>query len=299
MEKYCLLCNSNSLNKVIDELRDSKSQLVYQCDNCNHMQIWPRETPEELKAYYSKDSQAKSVFEDIDIDKIHNNALSDIRRRINYLNKYYSKNQRLLEIGSGYGSFISAAQSESFSVEGFEISDSRRTVAKNRYNVELHDIDLTKNNLLDFENRYDGIVSFHVLEHIIELKQFLSNVKLLTKKNSVILFEVPNLDDKLLGSCESYNNFYWQNAHVSYFNKSSLTKLFKDNNFKIVDFIGAQRYSIKNSFNWILNGKPELNAPTFMLEDQYKWVDTFYKNKLESDLTCDTITIVVENIGGE
>ena len=59
-----------------------------------------------------------------------------------------------------------------------------------------------------------------------------------------------------------------------------------------VNIKGIQRYGIENFMNWKLTGKPQLENPTFSLPDEYRWIDSFYKNKIEKLLKSDTIIAI-------
>ena len=111
------------------------------------------------------------------------------------------------------------------------------------------------------------------------------------KKNGKLIVEVPNIDDVQLSDNENYEKFYWQRGHIHYFNPKQLKFVFKSTGLK-TQIIGIQRYSIENMFNWKLTNKPQLNLPSYNLVGTYNWIDSFYKEKLETELKCDTIIAV-------
>lgn len=290
----CIICQKDSFDVIKTGVRTDLFRKVYKCKKCGHLQLRDLPNSQELCDYYSKDTQAKEIFSEISLSKILKNAKPDNERRFNLLNQYFDHEMSLLEIGSGYGMFIKYCKDAGVSITGYEISEERRNAALSEYDVTLKNRDISTDIVLEEQECFDGIVAFHVLEHIVDIRKFLGNIGRLLNPNGKVIFEVPNSDDYLLSECQAYNNFYWQPAHVSYFNKATLSYALDLYGYKIVDLVGVQRYSVRNSYNWILNGKPELDAPTFAESEALEWLDEYYKNKLISELKCDTLIVVAE-----
>lgn len=293
----CIICQKDSFDVIKTGVRTDLFRKVYKCNNCGHLQLRNLLNSQELQEYYSKDMQAKEIFAEISLSNIFANARSDIERRFNLLSKYFDSESNLLEIGSGYGMFIKYCNDAGVSITGYEISDERRKSALSEYKVTLKNHDISTGLVLEEQECFDGIVAFHVLEHIVDIGNFLKNIAKLLSLNGKVIFEVPNSDDYLLSECEAYSNFYWQPAHVSYFNKNTLSYALDLFGYKIVDLVGVQRYSIRNSYNWILNKKPELETPTFNESNSLDWLDEYYKSRLISEFKCDTLVVVAEKKG--
>ncbi|MCH4889289.1 methyltransferase domain-containing protein [Acidaminobacter sp. JC074] len=294
MEKNCLICHSNNFQLVKETLRDSDKQSVYICNNCNHIQLHPIYTDDEAKDFYSNNKQAKTIYKIIDMDLIEKKATADTKRRLELLKKEFHQKSSIFEIGSGYGTFINEALANQFNVVGCELGDDRRKIAKERYNVDLLDIDITHPDMVQHLSKYDGILLFHVLEHIIDLDKFVNSLKFITHNKSKIIIEVPNADDLLVKSCKEYSDFYYQSAHVSYFTKDILIDYFENRGFRLISASGIQRYSIENTFNWLINKQPQITNTSFNLCNEYQWLESYFKSYLTDNFISDTIILIFE-----
>jgi len=283
----CNLCNHKKFVTVSKKVRDSKKSKIIQCTKCNNIQLEPIPTIEEDKKFYNKNLQMKNIKIKFQINKLKKKSQEDTKRRIKFISKFLKKDSKILEIGSGYGFFLEGMQKHGYEIEGIEVSKERLEYAKKK-KLKIFDI-----NLLDDSStilkKYDLIVSFHVLEHIVDPKKFLKEIRTMLKSKGKIIFEVPNSNDYQLKLNSKYNEWYWQRAHINYYHPKTLSKLLKNSGFKNIQIQGIQRYSIENMFNWKLNQTPQKLDPVFSLTEPYKWIENFYKSKLEKSLISDTI----------
>lgn len=220
---------------------------------------------------------------------------TDIMRRAEYVKKIVGdqKNKQILDIGTGYGFFVEHMEKQGYKIEGIEIGRARREVAERICFSPIYSYNLVDELPDKMVSRYDIIVLFQVLEHIVSVNTFLKNIYKMMTKDAVLIIEVPNVDDHMLKISSSYNNFFWQKAHVSYFSSETLRKVLIQCGFNNINIHGVQRYSIKNSMNWLLNGKPQLKNPSYIIESELSWIDNYYKNKLSESLKSDTLLATV------
>jgi len=282
----CLICNTSNFIQKATMVRDSKKHKILKCNNCTYLQLFPIPTKEELKKYNDENLQDKNIEYFGTISDHRKKSLEDTTRRVCFLKKHVKKKSKILEIGSGHGFFLEAMRKEGYDVTGVEISKEKKKILKKVTNIEILDINIGEQTP-DIK-KVDVIVLFHVLEHIDDPIKFLENLKKLLKKDGMVIIEVPNSDDHLLQNI-AYQKWYWQLAHISYFNPKTLKKSLKIAKYKKIKIQGIQRYSIENMFNWRLNGKPQLDNPSYNLDLKYKWLENFYKTNLEKNLQSDTI----------
>lgn len=102
---------------------------------------------------------------------------------------------RILEVGCGFGSFISSALKLGFNAQGIELNLSAVEVAKQN--------NLPVNNMLveEFAEQYpesqDLVCSFQVLEHIPQPKMFIESCIKILKPGGKLIFCVPNSESFL------------------------------------------------------------------------------------------------------
>ena len=213
--------------------------------------------------------------------------MTDNTRRAELVSKIITKRSRILEIGSGHGFFLDIMKKNGYDITGSEISKEKRKYSKKVTKVPVLDINI--NEKIPITKSFDIVVLFHVLEHITDPVILLKNIKKLLKPKGKVLVEVPNCDDFHLGLNKFYKEFYWQRAHIHYFNPKSLKTMINLGGFKSIKITGVQRYSIENFFNWILTNKPQIENPTFSLSSELNRIDESWKKYLERNLICDTL----------
>lgn len=282
----CVICQNKKFRNISKNIRDSKKHKVKMCMKCGHHQLFPMPSELEDKEFYDENKQSKNIQINFKIPLLRERSKEDTYRRIEFVKKVVSKNSKILDIGSGYGFFIGGMFKEKFDVTGIEVSKERRKISKKISNAPVINVNL--NNSTDIE-KYDFVVIFHVLEHLVNPVDFLKKVKKIMKPKGKILIEVPNLKDFQLCQNKFYRNWYWQRAHLHYFSPKALKKILTKSGFKKIKIQGIQRYGIENMFNWKINGVPQTEIPSFSIEEEYRWIEEFYKKTLEKELTSDTI----------
>ena len=61
---------------------------------------------------------------------------------------------------------------------------------------------------------------------------------------------------------------------------------------KNVRILAVQRYSLENMFYWLLFKKPQIKNPSFKLNENYNWLENYFKKYLSKELTSDTIIAI-------
>lgn len=293
VNKFCILCKHSKFKIVSSQVRDSKYHKVIKCLKCDHVQLYPIPTPEEDKEFYDKEMQSVGIKYFFSLNELRRLSISDVNRRSvliqKTIQKTIQKNKKILEIGSGDGFFLEKMQNYGYKMTGIEVSKQRRTKSRKTTNVNVLDIDLVQN--VPNIGSFDGIVLFHVLEHIRDPINFLKNILKLLKPRGKLIVEVPNFNDFQIKLNNAYRDWQYQRAHIHYFTPNILKYVFTQAGLK-VNVIGVQRYSIENMFSWKLTGKPQISNPTFSLTKEYEWIEKHYKIQLENNLTSDTIVAI-------
>jgi SAM-dependent methyltransferase len=180
-----------------------------------------------------------------------------------------------------------------YDITGIEISKTRRNISKKLSSCNVLNLNLLSNEI-NHNKKYDKIVLFHVLEHISNPKLFLINIKKMMLPGGQIFVEVPNLDDFQLETNPNYKKWFWQRAHLSYFSKDLLQKLFRICEFKKIKIFGIQRYGIDNMINWQIRKKPQLLVSKKIIPDELDWLNIHYKHNLEKKLNSDTLFLIAQ-----
>ena len=293
IKKKCILCKNEKFRLISKKTRDSKKHKIIRCLKCDHIQLFPVPTLNDEKKFYDENLQDKNINDVGSIKRARRKMMPDNTRRAELVSKIITKRSRILEIGSGHGFFLDIMKKNGYDITGFEISKEKRKYSKKVTKVPVLDINI--NEKIPTVKPFDIVVLFHTLEHIIDPVILLKNIKKLLKPKGKVLVEVPNCDDFHLGLNKFYKEFYWERAHIHYFNSKSLKTVTNLGGFKDIKITGVQRYSIGNFFHWRLKNKPQMENPTYSLSGELNWLDESYKKYLERNLICDTL-ISIANI---
>lgn len=193
---------------------------------------FPKPSVEKLPSYYESDDYIshtdgkRSLFEKM-YHLIKNIALKNKVKLINV----QSKKGKLLDIGAGTGDFLVVAKNDGWHTIGIEPSAKAKTIALNK-GVNFVD------NLSDLEDHsFDVITMWHVLEHVPNLDEYLSELKRLLKPSGTILIAVPNFKSF---DAEYYGKFwaaYDVPRHIWHFSKIAIGKLFAEKKMKLVEVL--------------------------------------------------------------
>jgi len=294
-EFFCILCGSSKYEFLRKGVRDCSDVEVVKCNSCSHIQLYPLQSVETETEYYNRDEQMKALIPEID-ERIIQRNMPWIEQQIERYSTYIIQSRTLLEIGSGYGSFIAEIRKRwSKNADGIELGEKRRYFAEKYENIKLYSLNLLTDEIpVDMRHKYDLIVSFHVLEHIIKPNLFLEKLGELLCHGGSVVFEVPNVDERFLKECEEYKQFKWLRAHVSYFSKETLHELLKRNGFSEIEIKGVQNYSIENHIHWMRNRKPSLETIQIRHPDNLEWINRIYKEILEKEMQGDALMVVAK-----
>jgi len=220
---------------------------VVKCNVCDLVYLNPIMTDEEYIRFYNNDEQRKyatSITKETE-EQYRLKVSKDDRRRADIVRTIVPPNGKVLDVGTGNSNFISLVNG----AVGIDINEGRVKGAQKR------GLDVRFCDIFDWESKVDCITLFHVLEHIPEPASFLYRVSKILDDSGHLIIEVPNVDDFLL-KLDVYKNFYFQNAHVSYFTPKTLKRLLKQEGFLVSGEVRLQRYSFDNHLHWFIKGSP-------------------------------------------
>ena len=193
---------------------------------------FPKPSPEKLPSYYESEDYIshtdgkRSLFEKI----YHFIKGIALKNKLKLINANVAKG-KLLDIGAGTGDFLVTAQKDGWQTIGIEPSAKAKAIAV-RKGVTFAD------NLSDLENEsFDVITMWHVLEHVPNLDEYLSELKRLIKPTGTIVIAVPNFKS----FDANYYGKYWAAfdvpRHIWHFSKTTIEKLFAEKGMKLTQVL--------------------------------------------------------------
>ncbi len=294
----CMLCKGDKYEVVKDVLRGGyTANKAVRCKICGMQQLFPLPTVEEDKAYYDKNEHDKSITPDFGIEELFNKFKYQNESRVNYLLEYgIDKSWKMLDIACGYGFFISLMRQRGYIFDGLEISCDRKKYCMERNpDAKIYDLNLLEEDPGELEGQYDLITMFHVLEHLTSPVLYLERVKRMLKKNGLLVIELPNVSNLMMEASPAFNDFFYFRDHVAYYSPQHLATVLEKSGFEIITVKGNQLYGLTNHYNWIVNGTPEREAPSYETCDPLKWLEKMYKDTLDIQIRSEYMYAIAVN----
>lgn len=231
--KKCPICQSKKLVQefsCVDETVSRETFQISKCEECGFLFTNNIPKKEEIGKYYQSEEYIS-----------HTNSSEGLFNKLYKLIRFITLKQKvrllgketgvLLEYGSGTGELLAACHEKGWECTGVEPEEKAREKARENHNLEL--IDTSEK--IDFsENSIDRIMMWHVLEHIPDLHETLSNFKRWLKKEGMMLIAVPN--HKSWDAKHYKENWaaYDVPRHLYHFDKNSMKILLNHFNLEII-----------------------------------------------------------------
>ena len=296
----CLLCGRRGRwgEVLSDRLRDEPAGRfrVVRCGGCEHAQLSPLPSAREDRAFYAADRQTKNIMGSVQVDLERRKAGADTRRRLALLTRTCAPGSaRVLDVGSGYGFFVDAAVVAGYDAVGLDPSDERIAQARTGCRGTLLHGVLNAAFAKRWAGAFGWVLMSHVVEHVADPVGCLRLARRLLAPGGALVVEAPNLDDALLAEAPAYRAFYWQRAHLSYFDPAGLSSAFRRAGWATVRMRGVQRYGLRNLLHWLDQARPQLERPEYeTAEPLLQGLEARYKAGRERALTCDTLIAVAQ-----
>lgn len=197
----------------------------------------PEPSSENLGKYYESESyishtDSRHSF----FDKIYQLVKSiTINQKVKLIEKQLateSQQKTILDIGCGTGNFLVACQNKGWMVSGIEPNKKATLISEIKLNTTI------LSDISQFNNeQFDCITMWHVLEHVPDLKNYISSLKRLLKPEGTLIIAVPN--HKSFDA--NYYGKFWAAfdvpRHLWHFSKKSIRMLFEKEQMKVVKML--------------------------------------------------------------
>ncbi len=244
--------NNKTRDKKIRVIKDLKTKIIFLEKNLN-----------SINTYNSKNNYRDSLRKknrigkkkDTDIKlikgKIRLPIIEDDFRRSNQFKRYF-KNKNILDYGCGWGGFLRNIKNYK-SLSGIELR--KKCIKHIKNNISKIKI---SDNLENFDQKFDLITMFHVLEHMPYQIDILKTLKSKLKNKGKIILEVPHAEDFLIlqDELKEFKNFTFLSEHLILHTVNSLKTILLKSGFKKIKIQYYQRYNFSNHLGWFLKRKP-------------------------------------------
>jgi SAM-dependent methyltransferase len=206
--------------------REGEFQMV-RCASCQFIYLNPRPTGEAILRFY----QDYLPEGEPSVEAWQRMMQSIFKKAANLIDQYKKKG-RLLDVGAGFGFFLSEVKERGWMVEGVEISQKAIDYAKHCLGLTLHRGPLEK---IGFpENAFDVVSGFYVIEHLLQPMEFLQECYRILKPGGLLLLRYPHTTPikNLLRFLGIKNRLYDLPAHLSDFSPEMIQRCMEREGFK-------------------------------------------------------------------
>lgn len=212
--------------KIKDEAF-TKEEFGLKRDKNGILQTYQR--PQNLSRYYdfggyiSHQSERKNL-----ITKIYNLVKQYMfKTKLNLLKQNHNQLKSVLDYGCGTGEFVNYLEKQHIKAEGFEPTSVAFQKAK-KNGICVH------NDIKTIAHTFDAITLFHVLEHVEDYEETISELLKRLKPKGIIAIAVPNY--------KSYDANYYKEKwaawdvprHLWHFSKTDIENIAKRNKLKVI-----------------------------------------------------------------
>jgi SAM-dependent methyltransferase len=230
-EINCPLCESS---KGIPIHREGSFQMV-KCRCCQFIYLNPRPTNGALHEFY----QQYLPEEELSIEAWQRMMDPVFKRAARLLQRFKAKG-RLMDVGTGFGFFLSEMKKRGWEITGVEISQRGLNYARDRLGVNVYPGPLEKAGLP--ERYFDAVTAFYVVEHLPDPTVFLKECHRILKPGGLLLLRYPHTTPikNLLRLLGIENRLYDLPAHLSDFSPETVQRLLERVGFDSCEhFIGG------------------------------------------------------------
>jgi 2-polyprenyl-3-methyl-5-hydroxy-6-metoxy-1,4-benzoquinol methylase len=268
-----------------DRTRDVENLNVWKDINSGVIYIDEFYTGDEtyIKGSYREDEAFEFKIQRPDFERN-----TDAQRRFKSNLKFVA-GKKIADFGCGSGDFLKLVQPHCNELIGIELQQN--------YIDELNSEGVPCTNNLDTikDGSLDVILLFHVLEHLPNPLETLSDLMQKVESGGHILIEVPHANDLLLSAvdCENFKQFTLWSQHLVLHTRESLRKTLKAVGLEDIQIEGVQRYPLSNHLNWLANGKPGGHKSSLSSLDSDALIDA-YQNSLARIDATDTLVAIAK-----
>jgi 2-polyprenyl-3-methyl-5-hydroxy-6-metoxy-1,4-benzoquinol methylase len=236
--KQCLICGNDKFTEFLvckDHFLTNETFKIVKCSSCGFAFINPRPEKDQLQKYYesieyiSHSGTSKGI-----INTVYKKVRRYTHKKKFKLVSNYAKGNSILDIGCGSGELLSLFKENNWKTFGIEPNDNARNFAISEYGLNVNN----EESISGISNKsIDVVTMWHVLEHVSELNERISEIKRTLKENGVLFVAVPN---NISYDAEYYKEFwaaYDVPRHLYHFTPDTIKKLLEKYKFSIIEML--------------------------------------------------------------
>lgn len=221
-KQYCKICGSGN----ISELSISQWKYFF-CKSCEivYLQEFPNE--DQLNKYYQNNYQITSDnYAETEYRRIF--RIPEQLKLISEISRYKPLPAKLLDFGCDKGYFLDEARRYGYSVIGVESSKSAMEYSKK---IKIECVPM----LNDVRDNQDIVVLWHSIEHLMDPKATMEEIRKKMNDDGYIFIRVPDFECVYRKLFSSKWIWFQPDRHYWHFSKKSIAALLEQSGFEIIN----------------------------------------------------------------
>lgn len=260
----CPSCNSNNYSKYISSnvskvsvdkysagSDDKLSEDLSKCLDCDLIYMNPQPEINSIISGYSEAIDENFISQDI-----FRITSSEKYIKMMLKKKYLNENSKVLDVGSGSGSFLKALKNYKIYGQGIEPSKWLAKYSIEKYNLLIHCGTISNFTHIHKNIKFNVVTFWDVLEHIQNLNECLDDVSKYLENEGLLVINFPD-HDSLTRKILKHNWPFYLNVHLNYFTKKTLNSFLEKHNYKNVIYKPYYQYlslgyTLKRASNYFI-----------------------------------------------
>ncbi len=289
----CPACNSDDTKDMFVKY---EMQFVM-CCKCDTVYINPRPTPEILDIYYLQSELyeffKKHIFpfsEEVRKEKIFKPR---VERLLQICKKYKVKNDLLIEVGPGFGTFSELVNKNGYFDKVIAIERTPDMAASCRERgIEVIEKPIEE---VDFKDNLAQVVaSFEVIEHLYYPKDFVDKCFNIIEKGGLLILTCPNSKGFDMQTLGKFSHTY-DGEHLNYFTPNSLSILLEKCGFEVCEIMTPGELDAELVRQKVISNEFDIYSHPFLkqiLIDKWKEVGSIFQQFLQDSKLSSHMWIV-------
>jgi SAM-dependent methyltransferase len=230
---FCTVCRSDCL-RLVFELEGYE---ISRCGACTHLFVSAGLTAGDLDSAYDRDYfQAQQVgrtkgYEDY--LRNTNDRLRGFAQRLAFIEQHAGgRRGRLLDYGCAVGLFVKVARDAGWNAKGYERSEWAARYGRDTFGLDIRQGDGRDG--LPFEDPFDVVTLWDVLEHLEQPRRVLDHVAGLLAPHGLLALNTVNSSSVAARMAGKRWRHLRPPHHLQYFSRGSLRRLLEDCGFTLL-----------------------------------------------------------------
>jgi 2-polyprenyl-3-methyl-5-hydroxy-6-metoxy-1,4-benzoquinol methylase len=235
----CPVCHSTDIKNVLSVKDYTVSGEIFPIAECGQCSLrFTQDVPgaAAISPYYkSEDYISHTNTSKGLVNRIYKIVRKNtMRRKRKWIEKYTGLEKgKLLDLGSGVGTFAHEMKQYGWEVTGLEPDEDARKAAERLYGLKLAD---TAEFYQLPGGYFDAITLWHVLEHVHDLGDYIQQLRKLLNEKGKLFIAVPNYTSLDARVYQEYWAAYDVPRHLYHFSPASIKWLIEKNGMKLAQY---------------------------------------------------------------